>query len=129
MKNYAVIFVLAFVLSGCSQDGESEKKSEHVIKIEKKVEKSADRDEALICLDEGDKITCKLMTKRVNEDREVKFEWKSPNGKDDRERKMVLPANHASIFDMRSKGGRITGMWRVEVEIGDEEVSTTFSIQ
>ncbi len=129
MRNYLSIFILAALFWGCSQDDSTDKKSNKVINVGQDVKKSADKDEALICLDEGDKITCKLMTKRVNEDREVEFEWKSPNGKDDREREMVLPANHASIFDMRNKNGRVKGVWRVEVEIDDEEVSTTFRIQ
>lgn len=97
--------------------------------IKHEVKKSADKNEALICLDEDNKITCKLMTKRVNRDRDVEFEWASPNGKDDRERKIVLPANHASIFDSRDKNGRAKGVWKVEVEIDNEEVSTTFTVQ
>ena len=113
--------MLAVLFAGCSQD-ESDKKSENVIKVKKKVEKSGNNDLALICLDEGDKITCKLMTKRVGKDREVEFEWESPNGKDDREREMVLPANHASIFDVRHKEGRAKGVWTVEVQLDDEEV-------
>lgn len=128
MRSYLLILMLAVLFAGCSQD-ESDKKSEKVIKVEKKVAKSVNKDLALICLDEGDKITCKLMTKRVGEDREVEFEWESPNGKDDREREMVLPANHASIFDVRHKEGRVKGVWTVEVELDDEEVSTTFKIQ
>lgn len=127
MRKYLSIFLPVLLFLGCSQDDSSDKKSSKVIKEE--VKKSSDRDEALICLDEGEKITCKLMTKRVNEDRDVEFEWESPNGKDDRERNMVLPANHASIFDSRDKNGREKGVWTVEVEIGNEEVSTTFKIQ
>lgn len=127
MTKYLSIFLLAALFLGCSQDDSSDKKSNKVIK--KEVKKSADKDEVLICLDEGSKITCKLMTKRINKDRDVEFEWESPNGKDDRERRMVLPAGHASIFDSRDKKGRVKGVWTVEVEIGDEEVSTTFTIQ
>lgn len=127
MKKHLSIFLLAALFLGCSQDDSADKKSNKVIK--KEVKKSADKDEVLICLDEGSKITCKLMTKRVNKDRDVEFEWESPNGKDDRERGMVLPAGHASIFDSRDKKGRVKGVWTVEVEIGDEEVSTTFTIQ
>ena len=127
MTKYLSIFLLAALFLGCSQDDSSDKKSNKVTK--KEVKKSADIDEVLICLDEGSKITCKLMTKRVNKDRDVEFEWESPNGKDDRERDMVLPAGHASIFDSRDKKGRVKGVWTVEVEIGDEELSTTFTIQ
>lgn len=127
MKKHLSIFLLAALFLGCSQDDSADKKSNKVIK--KEVKKSAEKDEVLICLDEGSKITCKLMTKRVNKDRDVEFEWESPNGKDDRERDMVLPAGHASIFDSRDKKGRVKGVWTVEVEIGDEEVSTTFTIQ
>ncbi len=127
MTKYLSIFLLAALFLGCSQDDSSDKKSNKVIK--KEVKKSADKDEILICLDEGSKITCKLMTKRLSKDRDVEFEWESPNGKDDRERNMVLPAGHASIFDSRDKKGRVKGVWTVEVEIGDEEVSTTFTIQ
>ncbi len=128
MKNCLLIFTIAILFLGCSQDESKEKKSSKVIKVEKEVRKSADKNEALICLDEGKTITCKLMTKRVDKDRKVEFEWESPNGKDDRERDMVLPANHASIFDARSKNGRAKGLWTVEVEIDDMKLSTTFKI-
>ena len=128
MKSPLLILLLAVVFAGCSQD-ESDKKSEKSIKTEKKVEQSASKELTLVCLNEGDKVTCKLMTKRVNKDREVEFEWKSPNGKDDREREMVLPANHASIFDVRHKKGRVKGVWTVEVELDDEEAETTFRDQ
>lgn len=127
-KHSSFIIILALTFLGCSQES-SEKKSDNGIKVEKEVEKIAGTDQALICLDEGDKVTCKLMTKRVNKDREVEFEWKSPNGKDNREREMILPANHASIYDTRQKKGRAKGLWSVEVEIDDdEEVSTNFRI-
>jgi len=97
--------------------------------IEKKVTKKPNKKEALVCLDTDEKITCKLMSKRVNSNREVEFEWESPNGKDDRERKITLPANYASIYDARLKKGRAKGLWKVKVEIDDEEVSATFHIQ
>lgn len=128
MKSPFLILLLAVVFAGCSQD-ESSKKSDKNTKAEKKAEKSIGKDLTLVCLDEGDKVTCKLVTKRVNKDREVEFEWKSPDGKDDREREMVLPANHASIFDVRHKKGRVKGVWTVEVELDDEEAATTFRVQ
>ena len=128
MKYYLLVATLTLFFTGCSQDKEKSEK-EDGIKVEKEVKKSSGSDEALICLDEGDKITCKLMTKRLNKEREVEFAWKSPNAKDDREREMVLPANHASIFDSRQKKGRVKGLWTVEVEIEDgEEITTTFTL-
>ena len=127
MRYSVFVIILAVIFIGCSQESD-EKKSDSGIKVEQEVKKSADKDEALICIDADNKITCKLMTKRVNKDREVEFEWESPNGKDNREREMVLPANHASIFDARDKSGRVKGVWTVEAEIDDEEVSTTFTI-
>lgn len=129
MKNYLLFFILPVLFLGCSQDSGKDRKSDKEIKVEKKSVKSADKNEALVCLDEGDKITCKLMAKRVNEEREVTFEWSSPNGKDNREREMLLPANHASIFDVRTKKGREAGIWTVKAEIEDKEVSATFEIQ
>ena len=127
MRYSAFVIILAVIFLGCSQES-GEKKSDTGIKVDKEVQKSVGKDEALICIDEENKITCKLMTKRVNKDREVEFEWESPNGKDDREREMVLQANHASIFDARDKSGRAKGLWTVEAEIDDEKVSTTFTI-
>ena len=99
-----------------------------MINVEKKVTKSADKEEVLICLDEDEKITCKLMTKRLNKDRTVEFVWNPPKGNDKREREMTLPANHASIYDVRDKKGREKGKWVVEATIDGEEVSTTFVI-
>ncbi len=128
MKVYLSIVIAAGLFFGCSQDSGEKKETEKVINIEQKVKKSADKEEALICLDEDEKITCKLMTKRLKKDRTVEFVWNSPNGKDKRERKMTLPANHASIYDARDKKGRVKGKWVVEATIGGEEVSTTFII-
>jgi len=123
----AFFIILAVIFTGCSQESD-EKTTATGIKVEQEVKKSADKNEALICIDADNKITCKLMTKRVNKDRAVEFEWESPSGKDDRKREMVLPANHASVFDSRLKTGREKGVWHVEVEINDEKVSTTFKI-
>ncbi len=122
-----LIILSAVLFLGCSQDND-DKESKKIIQVEK-VKVDAKKSEALVCIEEEGKITCKLMTKRINKDREVAFEWKSPNGKDDRERKIVLPANHASIFDMRHKDGRVKGRWEVSAALDGDEVSTTFSVQ
>ena len=131
MRSYLLVLPFIVLMTACSQDEKEQTTNKAIEKhiIEKKVTKSPNKKEALVCLDADEKITCKLMTKRVNSDREVEFAWESPNGKDNRERKMTLPANHASVYDARLKKGRAKGLWKVEVEIDDEEVSTTFNIQ
>lgn len=135
MRIYLSIVIAAGLFLGCSQENSDnkEKKSEteesrKVINVEQKIEKSADREEVLVCLDQDDKITCKLMTKRLNKDRTVEFVWNPPSGNDKREREMTLPANHASIYDAREKRGRVKGKWVVEATIEGEEVSTSFII-
>ncbi len=127
MKISLSVLITVVLFWGCSQDSHEDKENK-TLKVEQKVSKKADKNEALVCLDEDEKITCKLMTKRLNRDRTVVFEWRSPDGKDTRERKMVLSANHASIYDMRSKKGRAKGKWTVEAAIDGEAVSTTFRI-
>ena len=127
MKLYVAALSVVILFSACSNDEEQGKSNKGIV-VEKEVKKSADKKEALICIDADDKITCKLLSKRVNKEREVAFEWKSPNGKDDREREITLPANHASIFDARSKKGRVKGKWEVEVKLDGEEVTTSFVI-
>lgn len=129
MGNVLLLLVLSLLFSGCSRE-ESDKKSEELIKVEQKVAKSKGGEGALICLDAEGKITCKLMTLRVSEARSVRFNWRSPvSPDDDRERTLTLPANHASIFDTRSKEGRAKGTWNVTAELGGEAVSTTFTLR
>lgn len=127
MKLYLLLLAAALFFAGCSQDGSGDNKSGQLIKVDKKVEKSADKDAALICLEEGDKVICKLMTKRRNEARSVRFDWQSPDSpNDDRAHTLTLPAAHASVFDARDKDGRAKGRWKVTADIDGEEVSTTF---
>ena len=130
MKNLFLPLLFAALFAACSQEGGEAKKNEPVIKVDRKVEKSGDKDMALICIDEAEKITCKLMTKRLNKPRSVLFHWRSPNSPDDdREYTLTLPAAHASVFDMRHKEGRAKGEWEVTADIEGEEVSTTFYIE
>ena len=130
MKSFFSPLLIAAMFADCSQEGGDEQKSEQIIKVEKKVEKKNDKQGALICLDEDEKITCKLMTKRLNKPRSVLFHWRSPNSPDDdRDHTLTLPAAHASVFDMRYKEGRAKGEWEVTADIEGEEVSTTFYIE
>jgi hypothetical protein len=88
----------------------------------------------LICevLGEGSKrIQCTFFTSRVNYDRNITFEWKSPSiGKDDRTRMIILNANYGSLYDFRYYYGRSPGEWHVSVKDGNITLSdTTFIIQ
>jgi len=129
VKYYLLVLLSAVLLTGCSQDAGEEQKSDEGIKVEQKVKKSDGKESALVCLDEGDKITCKLMTKRADRVREVEFVWHSPGSSDDREHTIALPANHASTFDTRNKDGREKGRWEVTAEIDNEAVTAVFTIE
>ncbi len=90
--------------------------------------------DSLICevLGEGSKrIQCTFFTTRVDYDRNITFEWKSPSiDKDNRKRKIILNAHHGSLYDFRYYYGRLPGKWYVSVR--DENTtlsSTTFIIQ
>jgi hypothetical protein len=129
MRHYIAALTALLLFTACSNDDE-QTKTRDVITVEKEVQKDAHKEEALVCMDEDNTITCKLLTKRKNKEREVRFNWKSPNAKDDRKRKMVLPANHASIYDARNKKGRVKGLWKVHVTLEDNAaISTTFVIR
>ncbi len=128
MKYSLLLLSAALFIAACSQDN-GNNKDDQLIKIEKKVQTTEGKDAALICLEEGDNITCKLMTKRLNEPRSVKFQWQSPiSPDDDRAYTVTLPATHASVFDRRHKAGRAKGNWTVTAEMDGEEVSTTFDM-
>ena len=129
MKYYLLGMLLTALMAGCSQDTGKDEKSAEGIKVEQKVEKSAGKKSALICLDEDDRIICKLMTKRADRERLVEFIWHSPGSTDDRERTLTLPENHASTFDTRHKSGREKGQWEVTAKIDNEEVSAVFRIE
>ena len=114
---------------GCSQEEkQQEPTKEKQVTPKEGLSKKSKPAEGLICSDEGDKIVCKLYTKRVDYKRDVSFDWESPNDKDDRKREMSLSANYANVFDSRLKKGRAKGIWEVEVELDDKEYKTTFRI-
>ena len=126
MKLLLTSLTLIAIFSGCSQE-EKHKESTQEKTVSKHISKDKST-EGLVCSDEGDKIVCKLHTKRVDYKRDVSFEWESPNDKDDRKREMALSANYANIFDSRLKKGRAKGLWEVEVELDDKEYKTSFRI-
>jgi hypothetical protein len=88
----------------------------------------------LVCevLGEGSKrIQCTFFTERIDHDRNITFEWKSPSlAEDHRERTVMLNAHHGSIYDFRYYYGRSPGEWRVCAKEGDVKLGeTTFIIE
>ena len=112
---------------GCSQDDETQKKTTQMPKAKTTTHKST-KPNNLVCSVGATKVSCKLTLKRIDEAREAEFDWKSPHGKDDREREIDLPANHATVYDVRYKKGRAEGLWHVVVDVGEETYKTTFKI-
>ena len=89
---------------------------------------------SLICevLGEGNKrIQCTFFTKRVDYDRNITFQWKSPSiEEDNRNRKIILKAEYGSLYDFRYYYGRAPGKWLVSVKDGNVTLSETdFVIQ
>ncbi len=124
-----LIVPMVMLLVGCSQeDKETKSSQQNGITVQKVVAKVPHKKEALVCLEDAGKITCKLLTQRINKERDVTFDWISPQGKKDRHREMSLPANHASIYDARTIKGRAKGRWKVAVELDGEKISTTFKL-
>ena len=90
--------------------------------------------DSIICevLGEGSKrIQCTFFSQRVSYDRNITFDWKSPSlEKDHRERKIILNANHGSLYDFRYYYGRAPGEWQVCVKDGGTKLAeTTFVIE
>ena len=76
------------------------------------------------------RIQCTFITKRINEDRSVTFNWHSAaTPQDDRERTIELKSNHRSVYDYRFYYGRAMGEWEVTVTDSEDNVlaTTTFT--
>lgn len=83
-------------------------------------------------LDEGDRIIrCTFHAARLEENRTVVFLWRSESTPhDDRERTLVIPSRHASVYDYRYYYGRAPGNWKVIVNDleGNDLASTSFTL-
>jgi len=72
-----------------------------------------------------EKIVCTYKTARKNVDRNVTFLWHSRSyPQDDRERTIVLPALHGSVYDYRYLRGRAQGVWKVVATLEEPDGST-----
>lgn len=84
--------------------------------------------DCLILQDENS-IICKYEHDRLDIDQEVLVQWIDPKGEISRERTLIIPAGHGSIYDFRYIEGRMKGIWQFKVKENDEEYSTTFTIE
>ena len=82
-----------------------------------------------LILEDENSIICKYEHERSEEDREILVKWIDPNGELSRERILILPAGHGSIYDFRYIEGRMKGIWQFKVIENDQESSATFEIE
>lgn len=82
-----------------------------------------------LILQDEDSIVCKYIHERIQTDKEIIVKWVDPQGEISRERTLVIPAGHGSIYDFRYVEGRKKGLWQFKVIEGDIETTTTFSIE
>ncbi|QDF29820.1 hypothetical protein [Halarcobacter anaerophilus] len=84
--------------------------------------------DCLILQDENS-IICKYEHERLEEDIKITVKWIDPNGEISRQRDIVIPAGHGSVYDFRYIEGREKGIWKFKVTEGDIETETSFSIE
>lgn len=82
-----------------------------------------------IILKEENSIICKYSHIRMNEEKNVKFNWIEPDGLITRTRVMIIPAGHGSVYDYRYLEGRTKGTWSFEVIDGEDKITTEFTIE
>lgn len=92
--------------------------------IAEEIENSAD----CLILEDENSIICKYLHTRNPEDKEILVQWIDPNGEISRERFMIMPAGHGSIYDFRYIEGREKGIWQFKVVEDEIETTTTFQI-
>ncbi|XPV69306.1 MAG: hypothetical protein ACNI25_01720 [Halarcobacter sp.] len=82
-----------------------------------------------LILQDEDSIVCKYMHERMQTDKNIIVKWIDPQGELSRQRTLIIPAGHGSIYDFRYIQGREKGLWQFIVIDGKDEYSTTFEIQ
>ena len=84
--------------------------------------------DCLILQDENS-IICKYLHERLEEDKEIFIQWVDPQGETSRERTLIIPAGHGSIYDFRYIEGRMKGIWQFKVKDNEVETTATFEIE
>jgi len=82
-----------------------------------------------LIIEEENSIICKYSSRRKSYERSVKMFWINPKEELSREKEVLIPAGHGSVYDFRYKEGRIKGLWTFKVMDQNEEFLTTFEIK
>ena len=82
-----------------------------------------------IILEDENSIVCKYTHTRVSHPQDIVVQWIEPDGSITRERDMIIPAHHGSIYDYRYISGRTKGLWHFKVIDDDQEYTTTFVLK
>jgi len=82
-----------------------------------------------LVLQDENSIICKYTHDRDIEDTQIKVIWIDPNGNISREREMIIPAGHGSVYDFRYISGRILGTWTFQVNDSNAIYKTNFILK
>ncbi len=82
-----------------------------------------------LILEDENSIICKFEATRNIEDKQIIVEWIDPNNELSRQRNMIIPAGHGSIYDYRYIKGREPGLWTFKVTLDDKSYSTQFELK
>jgi hypothetical protein len=82
-----------------------------------------------LILEDENSIICKYEHERMEEDKEIKIQWVNPLGKISRDRIIIIPAGHGSIYDFRYIDGREKGLWKFKAIYEDEILLTEFELK
>jgi len=107
---YLLLFITTFALSET---------------IEEEVKNNID----CLILEDENSIICKYEHERVDIDKEIQVQWIDPLGQLSRERTLLIPAGHGSIYDFRYISGRLKGIWQFKVIDNDIKLDTSFEIK
>ncbi len=81
-----------------------------------------------LIIKEENSIICKYSAEREIEDKFIDVQWIAPNGEISRERKLVMPKGHGSVYDFRYIQGREVGIWTFKATDGETTYTTEFEV-
>lgn len=92
------------------------------------IEEETNKVDCLILQDENS-IICKYEHERLEEEKIINVQWIDPQGEISRERELIIPAGHGSVYDFRYIEGRMKGSWQFKVLDNEKEFKGTFEIE